>query len=97
MKIYAVSDSFAHFEVPIREFISRLRGEVELELISPTKHKDPTYIIRSETERILLLLKKQKLRVIYLDIYAKTISTEDLEVEMNRMKSAGVSIIFLIG
>ena len=97
MKIFAVSDSFGHFEAPIREFIIRLRGDVELELIAPTKHKDPDFIIRTESERILATFKKGKTRVIYLDIAAKTLSTEALSEYIQELQVSAIPIVFLIG
>ena len=97
MKILAVTDSFGHFEAPIREFITRLRGDVELELISPTKHKDPKFIIRTESERILTIVKKSKTRVIYLDIGAKTLSTEALSEYIVELQVSATPVVFLIG
>ncbi len=97
MKIFAVTDSFGHFEGPIREFVTRLRGDVELELIVPTKHKDPDFIVRTESERISAILKKAKTRVIYLDIVAKTLSTEALSEYIQELQVSATPVVFLIG
>jgi 23S rRNA (pseudouridine1915-N3)-methyltransferase len=97
MKIIAVADSFAHFEAPIVEFIKRLKGEVILELVSPTKHADSAFVIRTETERIRVLLERSKQSVVYLDIIAAPISTEDLVFLVKQLKNTATPIIFLIG
>jgi 23S rRNA (pseudouridine1915-N3)-methyltransferase len=66
-------------------------------LLTPTKHADPTYVVRTETERIRAYLDKSKLTVIYLDIAANTCTTEQFALQLSQLKNRSVPIILLVG
>jgi 23S rRNA (pseudouridine1915-N3)-methyltransferase len=97
MKVIAVADSFAHFDASIAEFVKRLKWEVSLELLTPTKHSDPTYVVRTESERIRAYLDKSKQQVIYLDIGADTCTTEQFALRLTQLKNRSTPVILLVG
>jgi 23S rRNA (pseudouridine1915-N3)-methyltransferase len=70
---------------------------VSLELLIPTKHADPAYVVRTETERIRAYLDKSKLQVIYLDIVATSCTTEQFALQLSQLKNRSIPVIFLVG
>ena len=86
-RIIAVADSFGHFSQPIEEYRKRLGKTLEIVTIKPEKSEDTKLVVRRETERIFKYLADKNLRPIYLDIGAKTISTEAFSTEIERRLS----------
>jgi 23S rRNA (pseudouridine1915-N3)-methyltransferase len=66
-------------------------------LLTPTKHADPTYVVRTETERIRTYLDKSKLTVIYLDIAANACTTEQFALQLSQLKNRSIPVILLVG
>ena len=70
---------------------------MSLELITPTKHADPLFVVRTETERIRAHLDRSKQQVIYLDLLANMLTTEQFVTQLEQFKNRSVPIVFLIG
>ena len=60
ISIVIVSDSYAHFQESIEEYIRRLKGVIELKTIKPEKSENPALIRQKESLRILEYIEKQK-------------------------------------
>lgn len=63
----------------------------------PTKHADPAYVLRTETERIRTYLDKSKQQIIYLDIGADTCTTEQFALRLAQLKNRSTPVILLVG
>ena len=70
---------------------------MSLELLAPTKHADPAYVLRTESERICAYLDKSKQQVIYLDIAADMRTTEQFALQLAQLKNRSTSVVLLIG
>ncbi len=95
-KIIAVTDSFGHFASAIEEYRKRMGRDLEIVSIRPEKSEDPRFVIKKETERIAKCLSEKGLRPIYLDIDAKSLSTEAFANEIERRFSHSEGADFLV-
>ena len=76
-KIIIFSDSFKHFDMPIKEYEKRLSREVEIVKLKPSKKQEVSQIIFEETSLLKEKLEKIKWYKILLYINAKEFSTHD--------------------
>lgn len=96
-RIIAVTDSFGLFSQGIEEYRKRLGKSLEIVTIKPEKSEDPGLVVRKETERISKCLAERNLRPTYLDVGAKTLSTEAFAAEIERRLIRSEGADFLIG
>lgn len=96
LHIIAVTDSHSHFVQAIDEYTKRLRGDIEYRAIKPERSEQSDLIRRKESLRIRELLEKTKGLVVYCDIAAKQISTEELARLVEQTKLTFPDITFLI-
>ncbi len=96
-RIIAVTDSFGHFAQAVEEYRKRMGKSLEIVTIKPEKSEDAKLVVRKETERIAKYLADKNVKPLYLDIGAKTMSTEAFAVEIERRLSRSEGADFLIG
>lgn len=96
IKIIIFSDSFKHFDIPIKEYEKRLSKDIEIIKIKPSKNKDEKEIIKEETIILKEKLKSLKWYKILLCINWKTISTLDLFKLIEQKKNNSEDIIFIV-
>ncbi|MDQ1344414.1 MAG: rRNA (pseudouridine1915-N3)-methyltransferase [Patescibacteria group bacterium] len=96
-RIIAVTDSFGHFAPAIEEYRKRLGKTLEIVTVKPERSEDPKLVVRKETERIGRYLAEKNVRPLYLDIGAKTLSTEAFATEIERRFNRSEGADFLIG
>ena len=95
-RIIAVSDSYSHFRSPIETYIGRLRGMVEVKTIKPEASENVSLVRRKESLKIREYLEKEKSYIVYCDIVANTLSTEELFAFTERSKLTHPNVTFLI-
>ncbi len=95
-KIIVISDSYSHFDWPIKEYFNRLKN-ISIIKIKPEKWKKIDIIIKKETEKIKNFLEKERWYNIYLDINWSYVSTEDLFNFIENLKQSNSKINFIIG
>lgn len=81
----------------MEEYRKRLGKTLEIVTIKPEKSEDAKLVVRKETERIAKYLSEKNLRPLYLDIGAKTLSTEAFAAETERRLAMSEGADFLIG
>jgi len=95
-RIIAVSDGFQHFASGIDELKKRM-PDLQIKCVKAEKSTDSIRIISRETDRIIELIEKEKLSIIYLDIGAKTYSTEDFGKYIEKISMQHPKFAFVIG
>lgn len=96
LRILAVTDSHSHFSSAIEEYMKRLGRDIEYRPIKPEKSDNPDLIRKKESLRIREVIEKSKGILIYCDIGAKTLSTEEFASLIEQSRQTYGDIIFLI-
>lgn len=95
-KIIIFSDTFKHFENPIKEYEKRLGKDIEVIKLKPSKWKSQELIIEEETNVLKEKLEKIKWYKILLFIEWNIISTEKLWELVEKAKQNYSDIVFII-
>lgn len=96
-KIIIFSDTFKHFEVPIKEYEKRLWKWIEVICLKPSKKNNPMEVIEEETRVMKERLQKLKGYKILLDIQWNYISTEKFSELVEKNKTTFSQIVFIVG
>lgn len=57
--ILSISDSDKHFSIAIQEYEKRLRKDLKIQNIKPTKHWTQSQIIAKDTQKVIEILEKK--------------------------------------
>ena len=96
IKIIIFSDTYKHFENPIKEYEKRLWKDLEIIKLKPSKKQDIKDIINEETQILYTKLNTLKWFKFLLYIDWKTLSTEELYEFIEVKKQNFSDIIFII-
>ena len=94
--VLIVSDSYTHFTEPVGEYVRRLKGIAEIRQIKPEKSQNPALIRQKESMRIRDVLEKQKWLVVYCDVTATVLSTDELAHMIEKSKITHPGVIFIV-
>lgn len=97
--LITLADSWHHFEKPIKEYEKRLRKELEIILLKPSKIEDIDICRERDTQSVIAALEKYNdSHIVLCDMNGKSFgSTEQFSQWINTKIQKHKSIIFIIG